>query len=444
MATSRHGRSPTPALLVGLVITLTTVVAYSAYITRQIGGLRALQNDVTDRNRRGAVQLLRAQNDLNQIGLAMRDMLDAQGPYPVTAWEAQFERIHADLDDALTQQATLTLEGRTPEQAQHLASALTQFWDATDRMFAVARGGHDAQARDQVRDSLQARQAALTTAVARLLVQSSETEDQTGQRVRAIYSQVQRQVYLFLAATLAAIAATSLYLMRSNRRLFGQLAELSDTRRELAQDLIAARESTLREISRELHDECGQLLTAMGSMLGRAAKHAPEGSELRSDIRTAAEIAQTTLDGVRGLSQMLHPSILDELGLASTIEWYLETVERQRGIAVVYNGPQTPLRVPEPVAIHVYRIVQEAVNNAARHSGADRIWIRLAVDGDDLTLEVEDHGTGLVPPPLARGLGLVAMRERAALLGGTLEFLCPAEGGTLLRLRISLGAPKAA
>ena len=149
-------------------------------------------------------------------------------------------------------------------------------------------------------------------------------------RVQAIYAQVQRQAYVFLAATLGAIVATSLYLIRSNRRLFSQLAELSETRRELARDLIAARESTLREISRELHDECGQLLTALGSMLSRAAKHTPEDSELRSDIRTAAEIAQTTLDGVRGLSQMLHPSILNELGLASTVEWFLGTVERQQ------------------------------------------------------------------------------------------------------------------
>jgi hypothetical protein len=107
-------------------------------------------------------------------------------------------------------------------------------------MFAVARSGNDAEARNQVRDSLQARQAALTTAVARLLVQNSEAEEQVGQRVQAIYAQVQRQGYVFLAATLGAIVATSLFLIRSNRRLFSQLADLSETRRELARDLITA------------------------------------------------------------------------------------------------------------------------------------------------------------------------------------------------------------
>ena len=109
--------------------------------------------------------------------------------------------------------------------------------------------------------------------MARLLVENNESEEQTARRVQEIYSQVARQVYWFLAATLIAIVVTSAYLIRSNRRLFAELASLSDQRRELAQNLIAARESTLRQISRELHDEFGQILTAIGSILqaGRTA-----------------------------------------------------------------------------------------------------------------------------------------------------------------------------
>src|SRR4029079_11398798 len=102
---------------------------------------------------------------------------------------------------------------------------------------------------------------------ARLLVLNNESEAQTAQQVQDIYSNVQRQVYWFLAATLAAITATGLYLIRSNRQLFGQVTLLSDQRRELSQTLIATRESTLRDIARELHDEFGQILTAIGSML---------------------------------------------------------------------------------------------------------------------------------------------------------------------------------
>ena len=89
---SGESRSPTPALLLGLIVTLAAVVGVSWYVTRQISGLRALQTDLADRNRTDSLQLLRIQNDLNSLALAMRDMLDGGEPYPLTAWSAQFAR----------------------------------------------------------------------------------------------------------------------------------------------------------------------------------------------------------------------------------------------------------------------------------------------------------------------------------------------------------------
>ena len=440
-ASRAPGRSPTTALLFGLIITLATVVAYSWYISGQISGLRRLQTELTDRNRRDSLQLLRIQNDLNQLGLAMRDMLDGDEPYPLTAWSTQFDRIRTDLGDALARQGEVALAQQTPEQRQYLSSQVDQFWDAADRIFEFARTGREDEARAQIRLSLQERQAALSTAVARLLVQNNASEEQTAQQVQDIYGRVQRQVYWFLAATLAAIVATSLYLIRSNRRLFAQLAALSDERRELAQMLIATRESTLREISRELHDEFGQILTAIGSMLGRAGKQAPEGSALRADLREIGEVAQTALDNVRGLSQTLHPSILEELGLESTVDWYLSTVEKQLGITVSYERAGTAAPVDATIGIHVYRVLQEALNNVAKHSGADRATVRLRIDREALELDVEDHGKGLIPGNRSeQGLGLVAMRERAELVHGTLAFTRPPEGGTLVRLKVPLTA----
>jgi signal transduction histidine kinase len=435
-----NGRSPTAALLVGLMITLATVVAYSWYISGQISGLRRLQTELTDRNRRDSLQLLRIQNDLNQLALAMRDMLDAGEPYPLIAWSTQFDRIRLDLDDALRREEEVAGARRTPEQAQYLATSVAQFWDAANRIFDLARAGQEAEARAQIRLSLQARQAALSTAVARLLVQNNANEEQTAQQVQDIYANVQRQVYRFLAATLAAIAATGLYLIRSNRRLFAQLATLSDRRRELAQKLIATRESTLREISRELHDGFGQILTATGSMLGRAGKQVPEGSPLRTDLREIGEIVQSALDNVRGLSQTLHPSILEELGLESTIQWYLSTVEKQLGLQVAYERAGTAVDVDATTGIQVYRVLQEAVSNVARHAGAKRASVRLRCDADALELEIQDRGKGLDSDTARRGLGLVAMRERAELVGGTIEFLQPRDGGTLVRLRVPMRA----
>ncbi|OLB20543.1 MAG: two-component sensor histidine kinase [Acidobacteriales bacterium 13_2_20CM_55_8] len=430
------GRSPTPGLILGLIITLAAVVAYSGYITFQISGLRELQNNLVDRNRKDSLQLLRIQNDLNSLGLAMRDMLDADEPYPLTAWSAQFQRVRADLNDALRLEEKVAVTTRTPEQRQYLTDSVAQFWDAADRTFALARDGKEKEARAQIRLSLQARQAALNTAVARLLVQNNESEEQAALRIRQIYDRVGRQVYLFLGATLIAIVLTSLYLIRSNRHLFAQLAALSEQRSELAQKLISTQESTLRYISRELHDEFGQILTAVGAMLGRAGNHAPEGSPLRAELREVCEIAQTTLDNVRSLSQALHPVMLDESGLESTLDWYIPTVERQAGIDISYEKSGTPFFVDGHAAIHVYRVLQEALNNVTRHSGAREAWVRLQFMPESLQLEVEDHGSGFELQAVKQGIGLVAMRERAELLGGTIEFLKPHSGGSLVRLKI--------
>ena len=429
-------RSPTFGLLLGLLITLSAVVAYSVYITGQVTGLRKLQTELVNRNRKDSLQLLRIQNDLNLLAVAMRDMVGSDEPYPLTAWSAQFERIRTDLDDAMRLESGFAAAGRTPEQSAFLSGSLTQFWDAVDRVFALARDGEEKEAREQIQLSLQERQAGLSTAVARLLVQNSENEEQAGQRIVQIYDRVQRQVYVFLAATLLAILLSGLSVIRWNRRLFARLAEVSERRSELAQKLISTQESTLRYISRELHDEFGQILTAVGSMLRRAGTHAPEGSSLRADLQEVLEIVQTTLESVRSLSQALHPVMLDEAGLESTLDWYIPTVERQTGIAISYEKQGEPFPVDSGAGVHIYRVVQEALNNVARHSEAKQAWVRLRFLRDALELEVEDHGVGFQERPNKRGIGLVAMRERSELMGGRLVFSRPPQGGTLVHLDV--------
>jgi signal transduction histidine kinase len=169
---------------------------------------------------------------------------------------------------------------------------------------------------------------------------------------------------------------------------------------------------------------------------------APRGggwSALRAELREIGEIAQTTLDNVRGLSQTLHPSILEEAGLERTVDWYLSTIERQLGLRVSYDRPETPVTVDSEVGIQVYRVLQESLSNVARHSGVKEASVRLQCSDGVLRLEVEDRGKGLGVSPGRRGLGLVTMRERAALVGGAIEFLRPAQGGTLVRLTAPVG-----
>jgi len=430
----RLDRSPTLGLLLGLFITLSAVVAYSAYITWHVTGLRKLQTELVDRNRKDSLQLLRIQNDLNLLAVALRDMVSGGEPYPLTAWSSQFQRIRTDLNDAMRAEAGFAAASRTPEQSAFLTSSFTQFWDAVDRVFALARDGKENEAREQIQLSLQERQAALSTAVARLLVQNTENEEQAGQQIVQIYDRVQRQVYVFLAATLLAVLLSGLSIIRWNRRLFARMAAISGRRSELAQKLIATQESTLRYISRELHDEFGQVLTAVGSMLRRAGTHAPEGSSLRADLQEVLETVQATLESVRSLSQALHPVMLDEVGLESTLDWYIPHVERQTGIAISYEKQGESFPVDGAAGVHVYRILQEALNNVARHSSAKQTWVRLRFLPDVLELEVEDHGVGFAERPKKQGIGLVAMRERSELMGGQIIFSRPHAGGTLVHL----------
>ena len=434
LKTSSTQSSPTTGLLLGLVLTLAAVLVYSFYTRSQLSGLRQLQSQMVDRNRKDSLQLLRVQNDLNLLGLAMRDMLDAREPYPLTAWSAQFLRIREDLDAALKLEASVSPAARTEDQRQFLNQSVAQFWDAVDRMFELAGAGKEQEARDQIQRTLQARQAGLSAAVSRLLVQNNEGEEQAAQQIAQIYDGVQRQLYLLLGATLVAIVLTSLYLIRSNRLIFARIELLSEQRSELAQKLIHTQESTLHHISRELHDEFGQVLTAIGTLLGRAAKQVPDSSPLHGELKEVREITQSTLNNIRSLSQALHPVLLEEAGLESTLDWYIPTVERQMGIALHYEKSGTPFAVESGAGVQVYRIVQEALNNVSRHAGVQEAWVRLMYKADALVLEIEDHGKGMATQKNDRGIGLVAMRERAELISGRIEYLSANGKGTLVRM----------
>jgi hypothetical protein len=131
-------QGPSRGLYLGLAITIFAVLAYAGYITLQFAGLRQLQSELVDRNRKDSLQLLRIQNDLNSLGLAMRDMLDDSEPYLISAWIPQFERIRTDLQEALREEELLAKFTRTSDQRLYLSQALNQFWDASGRMFAVS------------------------------------------------------------------------------------------------------------------------------------------------------------------------------------------------------------------------------------------------------------------------------------------------------------------
>jgi signal transduction histidine kinase len=396
--------------LAGLGITLLAVGIYSGYTIVQLHSLQELETRTIDRSRRDSLLLLRVQNALNSLALTLRDMTDSEEPYPLTAWQPQFLRIRGDLDDALSREEKLSLADRSPGQRRYLADSFRQFWDALDRIFDLVRNGQDEEARTRIRMSLQARQAGLSTAVSRLLIANNESEQTASARTQELYAGVERNVYIFLAAMLVVIVLTSLYLVQYSRGLFKQVAALSEKRSELAQQLISMQESTFRSISLELHDDFGQILTAIGAMLQRADRKTGDLLEVR-------EIVQTTLEKVRLLSHALHPVVLDEAGLESAVDAYLPAFERQTGIEVRYEKMGERRELNRELAIHLYRVMQEALNNVARHSNSKRAAVRLRFLPAAVVLEVQDEGIGF-QERVTQGLGLISMRERAELVNG--------------------------
>jgi len=425
--------------LVGLAVTLSAVALYSGYTIVQMRGLRRLQTQSIDRNRTDSLLLLRIQNNLNSLALAMRDMLDADEPYPLTAWQGQFRRIRVDLEDAMRREQALGPAGRTADQNRYLAASVAQFWDALDRVFALAASGNEGEARTRIRLSLQARQAALSTAVSRLLVQNNESEEHAALETQQIYAGVERNVYLLFGALLIVVALSSVSVVQYNRRMFDQVAALSERRSELAQQLISMQENTFRYISRELHDEFGQILTAVGAMLQRMERRSSAAdSTMKTGLREVSGIVQSTLEKVRTLSQALHPVVLDEAGLESALDSYLPNFEKRTGIKVHYEKTGEIGAMDKQVAIHLYRVLQEALNNVARHSQSAQADVRLRFAPGSVVLEVEDEGIGFRGRGDTPGMGLVSMRERAELVNGRVEFLDGEGGGALIRLTVQM------
>ncbi|MBE7543255.1 MAG: sensor histidine kinase [Bryobacteraceae bacterium] len=433
-------RAPAVRQLAGLGVALAAVVIYSGYTQIQIEGLRRLQTDTLDRNRRGSLQLVRIQNSLNLIGLTFRDMERDGDPYPLTAYRPQLDRLRSGLEDALAKEAALAPATRVAAQQKLLEDTCARFWKETSTLWPLAADGRLNDARALIRTRLEAERATMASLVSALLVQNQDAESAAQAQIAAIYSRVERNLYLLLAAVLLAIAATSLYVIRVNRRVLQRIEALSEQRRTLAGQVISVQEELFRALARELHDEFGQVLTAMGVMLQRASKRIPAESTAHEDIREVREIAHQTLEKVRAMSQMLHPPVLDDYGLERSIEWYTDKYAKQTGLTIHYEKIGIGPWIGDQIAIHMYRILQEALNNVVRHADTREAWVRVRYEPHRMEMVVEDHGKGMPAQPEASGIGMIAMRERTGLLNGDIDFSTPPAGGTRIAVRIPLTA----
>jgi two-component system, NarL family, sensor histidine kinase UhpB len=218
---------------------------------------------------------------------------------------------------------------------------------------------------------------------------------------------------------------------------FNEMIERLETeRRESARAALGAQERERTRIARELHDEVGQALTAVLLQLERTSRRAD--APVRDGLEEAREGLRASLEGVREIARRLRPEALDDLGLASALAALTNDVARRTGVRVE-RRVAGDLRALEPdEELVVYRVAQEALTNVARHSEALRAWVRLAGSGDgEVTLTVRDDGRGFDFAAHARGAGLRGMRERAVLIGASLDIESRPGHGTTVRLRLS-------
>jgi signal transduction histidine kinase len=438
---------------VGLVVTLAMILAFCLYTVREIRALRDEQTRISERNRLDSLQLLRIQNNLSTLATEMRDMADRTESYPMISWRQTFDRIKADLAHAIETERSLAPAARAPAQQEQLEASVQRFWTTVDLAFADAGAGREDEAAATLRTTATVQLQTVVTFVSRFLVLNNAVQEEASLRNRAIYGRVEREIFILMGGLLLLVGMTGVYGILANRRAFEDVRSLSRQLRSLSWRMMRLQENLQETFSRELHDEFGQLLTAIGMLLGRVKRNLPPDSPLVVDLQEVQGIVQQTLERIRTESRLLHPVILDDFGLENALKWYVEQFGRQHGIEThfVKSGPIGV--IPPDATIHIYRIVQEALTNVSRHSGSSQAWVRLRQEQDRIELQIEDRGRGL-PPEAERnaewqGIGLISMRERTELMGGAFALTSSAHGGLVVTVRVPLrsataGSAKAA
>lgn len=210
------------------------------------------------------------------------------------------------------------------------------------------------------------------------------------------------------------------------RRAHAELAALSHAANQ-------ALEEERRRIARELHDELGQMLTAMKIDIADMQSHLPpQDADLQQRCERLRALVDHTFAATRRMALDLRPLILDDLGLAAAVDWLVENVTHRTAMQIRVDFDDRLAQIGEPLASAIFRILQESLTNIVRHAEATEVSIQVRHADDHALLTVRDNGRGIDVPRKPDSLGLLGMRERARLLGGTLEVQALPEGGTLL------------
>ncbi len=325
------------------------------------------------------------------------------------------------------QQMLALIDRQSREQEQIVVQILS--WNVSDR---------HRRALTYLRDVVLPRQFQILQTREKIALWNQQQLEETGKRQLEWVDRVRRKLVELLVVALGAgiaLATVSLgYMLRLERQARGSYRQL----RQLSARLVDAQEEERRSISRELHDAVGQSLGALLVDAGRlGAAIPPDNAGAQERLKRIKDTAENTLQSVRDLALLLRPSMLDDLGLVAALEWQGREVSRRGEAEVQVDADGISADLPDEYKTAIYRLVQEALNNAARHARAKIIRVIARQTDQQINVEVTDDGAGF-DPQRTRGLGLLGMEERVKRLGGTMSIDSRTGAGTTLRFQLPL------
>jgi signal transduction histidine kinase len=255
-----------------------------------------------------------------------------------------------------------------------------------------------------------------------------------------------RMLLLALTTGLLLAIGSALYILHLERQGALRYAELAHSRlelQELSTRLVDAQETERRSLSHELHDQVGQALGLLLLDAGRLSKQLASGDDKSQEIvQRIKTLAEGTLHEVRNIALLLRPSMLDDLGLVAAVEWYAREMSRRGKIEVEVRSESVTEDLADELKICVYRVVQEALNNAQRHAHAKNVEVALVQADSAIRVKITDDGSGF-DTKRTRGMGLLGMEERVKRLGGRITVDSQPSAGTKIEVELPLAGTKA-
>jgi signal transduction histidine kinase len=436
------------ALAIGFCVTL-GLWLYTGYaFTQRMETVRREATDVAARYTRAQELLSTVRAQVLLSSVRVRDALLNPEPSALSRDREQIEAAHRIITMAIADYEPVMGSGSGEnERIRKLLSEVEQFHTTSLGVITDASSRTTASVRDVLNRHIVPRREAAVAISEEIQTLNRRAFIQQQLDIAEIHRvaelQSRRNLGIALVIGLGVLLVTNLYAARLESRLRHQMqrdAGMSSELQQMAAKVIGAQEEERRTIARELHDEVGQVLSAIRLELDVAQRSIASGGASVATLTEAQTITDGAMQTVRNLSQLLHPAALDDLGLQAAIEASLRGLERRCRIRANLQQIDLPGRLPREVELAAYRIVQEGITNVAKHAHATRCDVRLTQMVDRLLIEIEDDGVGFVEdtdrPIVARGLGLISVRERANRLGGTFNILSSPGHGT--RLIISL------